>query len=140
MRVSVKQLDRYAAIQNKDPKLAAEVEAGTKKMVDAEKELRPAKPEPVAVDKKPTPAVESKPEKDFAYYREQWFDALGLAALQIDGAMAIQAEYRKRFEKLSKQEQESEGQLMRDMGTIDLHSVLDTIDKAWSAGRDLYDE
>jgi hypothetical protein len=38
-KVSVKQVERAAAIQKKDPKKAAEVQAGTKKMVEAEKEL-----------------------------------------------------------------------------------------------------
>jgi hypothetical protein len=49
--ISVKQLERAAALRNKDPKLAAEVEAGTKEMVQAEKELQqPQQQKPVAFD------------------------------------------------------------------------------------------
>src|SRR6516162_7145697 len=44
MEVSVTQLERAAAIRNKDPEKASQVKAGTKKLVDAEKELKPQKP------------------------------------------------------------------------------------------------
>jgi ParB-like chromosome segregation protein Spo0J len=44
MRVSVRGMERAAAIQNKDPEKAAEVKAGTKTIKEVEKELKPKKP------------------------------------------------------------------------------------------------
>jgi hypothetical protein len=48
MRVSVKKVERAAAVHKKDPKKAQEVQAGTKKMVEAEQELKGSKQAPQA--------------------------------------------------------------------------------------------
>jgi hypothetical protein len=52
-KISAKQFDRANAIAHKSPELAKEVAAGTKKLVKAEAELKPAKPreEPVSRSK-----------------------------------------------------------------------------------------
>lgn len=51
MKVSVKGMERAAAIQNKDPNKAAEVKAGTKTIKEVEKEMKPAKPQKTSVPK-----------------------------------------------------------------------------------------
>jgi len=61
--VSFKHVERAAAIQKKDASKAAEVQAGTKTMAQAEQELNPPQPPP-----QPTPVSnvsrEPKPEKN----------------------------------------------------------------------------